>query len=119
MIKLVQNPKVLYWCFYCTKTIVSNRKRAKIIKQAFGMNYPAASRRGITQTAKFGGAVVRSVRSPVFDVVGNHVEIAVLADGIRVVALGPEIATPELVLYFGMGFENMPCGDAFDLFDGL
>lgn len=47
-------------------------------------------------------------------IVLDHGEIAVLPHGVCVVSLGPEVASPEFLLDFGMCFEYMACCDAFD-----
>lgn len=55
----------------------------------------------------------------VLDIVVYHLEVAVLADRICVIALCPKVTAPQFVLNGGMCFEYVPCGDAFDFFDDI
>jgi len=43
--------------------------------------------------------------------------IAILSHGIGVVARGPELSTPEILLHFGMGEKDIFGSDVFDFCD--
>src|SRR6476620_3128549 len=48
-----------------------------------------------------------------FDIMLNGVFISMSADCIHIVPLRPKFPTPELLFYFRMQFENLPCCDTF------
>ena len=52
-------------------------------------------------------------------VVGEYLKVSIVSDGIGIVSACPEIAAPQKGLHFRVGGEDVLCGDAFDLFDGV
>ena len=48
----------------------------------------------------------------VFDIITDHLLVAVLTDRVEVVAAGPELATPQLLLDGWVTFEDFPARDA-------
>jgi len=51
------------------------------------------------------------------DVVFKHDEIAILTNGIHVVAVCPKLFTPQKDFHLWMSFKHESCGNAFDSFD--
>jgi hypothetical protein len=47
-------------------------------------------------------------------ILSDHLLVPILAHGIRVESAGPELSVPEHLLDFGMGMEDLLCGDALD-----
>ena len=50
----------------------------------------------------------------VFNIIGNHVQIAIATYGVDVIAVCPEFLFPKERLHFWMLFKYHPCCNAFD-----
>ena len=94
------------------------------------MNYPDAEHTGyhvvtwylgsnIKQPWLFNVKLVIFCSTLVFNIIVNHLQVAVVSDRIDVISGCPKISSPQKRFYLRMFCKNMLGGDAFDFLDHI